>query len=139
MVRPRSCGFALIELVVLFAVILLSVSLLFPVLSHVRCDTQRVRGLAQQRAIGAAVTVYVIYHANELPSAYTVWFFGASGFGVTKAGHDRDLSWHLQGSEISPRSPRELEMPGHPEVKICRASEIHSPRVMIFMLDGMGG
>lgn len=65
MVRPRSCGFSLIELVVLFAVILLSVSLLFPVLSHVRYDTQRVRGMAQQRAIGVAVTVYVIYHANE--------------------------------------------------------------------------
>ena len=72
MVRPRSCGFALIELVVLFAVILLSVSLLFPVLSHVICDTQRVRSLAQHRASGAAVTVYVLYHANELPSAYTV-------------------------------------------------------------------
>ena len=38
-----------------------------------------------------------------------------------------------------PDPQEKLEMPGHPEVKIRRASETHSPRVMIFMLDGMGG
>jgi len=66
--RPSPCGFTLVELLIVIAIIAVLAAILFPVFSVARAKARRARCESNLRQVGAALMLYADDYSGYLPS-----------------------------------------------------------------------
>lgn len=114
--RHRSCGFSLVELIVVMSVTVVLTGLLLPALAHLKENAHRVICSSNLRQIGLATVMYADGHSGALPRSY----YAQSGNfkGEMMAAHRGKFlgSWEGLGwlfAEMYTRTPEVFYCPSH--------------------------
>ena len=114
-------GFTMTELVVVIAIVVVLVSLLFPLLNTAQTRMKETRCANNLRVLGTAFRLFAAEHDNRLPMSYVIgsdtpdnnWWYRLSSY----AGVKMNADWYSIGT-LSMRDPYHCPDVKYPDAKI---------------------